>query len=303
MARVRPLPCLALLLLVPACSTPHSGSQEGRVVRPEQLPTREREVWELYHAGGAKWELERERVLADPALSRFVVDNLVREMVKSYDRSRLARTGEQQGPFERACDELVLFAKDSTPVLAEMLGLRDGIVSFLAAELLVRIGVAANEPVRTKLDDPEPEVRRRAAELLGRLPPAGEAEAALEEHLGRIAQNDKAWIMRAQAAQALGARGSRHTHKGYAAGVLARCLSDTDPAVSESAAKGLLTLAEPRAIPFLIDALERNSARGDVAALRTTQQALRGLSGEKQDRSCEEWRAWWRDIGERKLVH
>lgn len=302
MSRVRIAPLLALLLLA-GCSTPRSSSQGGEIVRPEALPANEREVWELYHSGGAKWELERERVLADPNLARFLVDNLVREMVKSYDRSRLAHTGEQRGPFERACDELVLLEKHSTPVLAEMLGLRDGIVSFLAAELLVRIGAPANEPVRAKLDDPEAEVRRRAAELLGRLPPAGEAEVALEEHLGRLAQGDKAWIVRAQAAQALGARGSRHTHKGYAAGVLARCLSDTDPAVSESAAKGLLALAEPRAIPFLIDALERNSARGDVAALRTTQEALRGLSGEKRDRSCEEWRAWWREIGERKLVH
>lgn len=302
MSRVRPAPLFALLLCA-ACSTPRSGSQGGEIVRPEALPTNEREAWELYHAGGAKWELERERVLADPNLSRFLVDNLVREMVKSYDRSRLAHTGEQQGPFERACDELVLLQKHSIPVLAEMLGLRDGIVAFLASELLVRIGAPANEPVRNKLDDPTPEVRRRASELLGRLPPAGEREVALEEHLGRIAQNDKAWIVRAQAAQALGARGSRHTHKGYAAGVLARCLSDADPAVSESAAKGLLTLAEPRAIPFLIDALERNSARGDLAALRTTQEALRGLSGEKQDRGPEEWRAWWRETGERKLVH
>jgi len=302
MRRVRPLPLLALLVLC-ACSAPHSGSQDGRIVRADELPKNERAAWELYHAGGAPWELERERVLADPNLARFVVDNLVREMVKNYDRSHLAHTGEQQGPFERACDELVLFAKDSTPVLAEMLGLRDGIVSFLASDLLVRIGARANEPVRNKLDDPAPEVRRRAAELLGRLPNAGEGEVALEEHLGRLAQNDKAWIVRAQAAQALGSRGARHTHKGYAAGVLARCLTDTDPAVSESAAKGLLTLAEPRAIPFLIDALERNSARGDLSALRTTQEALHGLSGEKQDRSPEEWRRWWSETGERALVH
>jgi HEAT repeat protein len=109
--------------------------------------------------------------------------------------------------------------------------------------------------------------------------------------------------VRAQSAQSLGARASRHTHKGYAAGVLARCLGDADPAVCESAAKGLSELAEPRAIPFLIDALERNSARGDVSALRATQASLRALSGEKRDRSAEEWRRWWREEGERALVH
>jgi len=286
-----------------ACSGPSAKPTEGRVVRAEELPAREREVWELYHAGGAKWELERERVLADPALTRFLVDNLVREMVKSYDRSHLAQAGEKQGPFERASAELVACAPHSTPVLAEMLALRDGVLAFLAADLLVRIGTPALEAVQAKLAHAEPEVRRRAAELLGRLPHAGEAEGRIEESLGARAEKDEAWIVRAQAAQALGARGAQHTHKGYAAGVLARCLCDADPSVSESAANGLRTLAEPRAIPILIDALERNAARGNLAALRSTQAALRELSGQKLDLSAEDWRRWWREEGERALVH
>ncbi len=268
-----------------------------------ELPAPEREVWERYRAGGAAWEVERERVLADAQLSRFLVDNLLREMIRSYDRSRLSRPGEQAGPFERAGTELVRLAPRSTPVLAEMLALHDGVVAFLAADLLARIGTPALEPVCAKLSDPEAEVRRRAAELLGRLPHAGEAEARIEERLGTCVEHEKVWIVRAQAAEALGARGARHTHKGYAAGVLARCLGDADPAVAESAAKALRVLAEPRAIPILIDALERNAGRGDLAALRATQAALRELSGQQRDRTPEEWRAWWREAGERELVH
>ncbi len=71
----------------------------------------------------------------------------------------------------------------------------------------------------------------------------------------------------------------------------------------ESAAKALRVLAEPRAIPILIDALERNASRGDLAALRATQSALRELSGQTRDRTPEEWRTWWREAGERELVH
>jgi hypothetical protein len=301
--RVRPLALALLGLLAGACSSSRPQHEPGRLVRADELPVREREVWERYHAGGAGWELERERVLADPELARFLVDNLVRELVQSYDRSRLARPGEQAGPFERAGAELVRLAPCSTSVLAEMLALHDGIVSFLAADLLARIGCKALEPVCAKLGHEQAEVRRRAAELLGRLPHAGASEVDVEERLGARAEKDEAWIVRAQAAQALGARGALHTHKGYAAGVLARCLCDADPAVAESAAKGLRALAEPRAIPILIDALERNAARGDVAALRATQGALRELSGQSLDRTPEEWRRWWREEGERTLVH
>ena len=31
--------------------------------------------------------------------------------------------------------------------------------------------------------------------------------------------------------------------------------------------------------------------------------ALRGLSGQTKDRAPEEWRRWWRETGERELVH
>jgi len=300
---VRALGFALFVLLAGACSGARPKPAQGRVVNTAELPARERELWESYHAGGAGWEIERERVLADPELARFLVDNLLRELIQSYDRSRIARAGEQPGPFERAGTELVRLAPSSTAVLAEALALHDGVVAFLAADLLVRIGTPALEPVQAKLAHAQPEVRRRAAELLGRLPHAGEAEARIEESLGSRAEKDEAWIVRAQAAQALGARGAQHTHKGYAAGVLARCLCDPDPSVAESAANALRALAEPRAIPILIDALERSAARGNVAALRSTQAALRELSGQKLDRTPEEWRRWWREDGERALVH
>lgn len=301
------LACAALIALLPfglACTTNAARAPAGSVVQAGELPQREREVWERYHAGGAAWELERERVLADPALGRFVVDNLVREMVSSYDRSRLARAGERAGPFERAQSELVELAPISTPVLVELVGVRDGIVSFLGADLLARIGAPALRPLLAKLGDAQPEVRRRAAELYARLPPgAGSAEEAqVGEALARLVEKDPAWIVRAQAARSVGARGARGTHKGFAAGVLARALADADASVVESAANALRELAEPRAVPLLIDALERSLAAGQLGAARAAQETLRALTGQKRDLLPQEWRRWWADEGERATL-
>ena len=68
-------------------------------------------------------------------------------------------------------------------MLVELLAVRDGIVAFLAADVLARIGLPAVEPCRARLDDREAETLRRAAELLGRLPHAGSAEVAVQEAL------------------------------------------------------------------------------------------------------------------------
>lgn len=298
------LVALLLLVLGSACAGQAARAPAGSVVQEAQLPARERGVWEHYHAGGAAWELDRERVLADPALGRFVVDNLVREMVASYDRSRLARSGERAGPFERAQAELVVLAPLSTPVLVELVGVRDGIVSFLGADLLARIGAPALHPLLAKLGDPQAEVRRRAAELFARLPRGASSaeEAQVGEALAKLVRSDSAWIVRAQAARTLGARGARDAHKGFAAGVLTRALSDTDAAVVESAASALRELAEPRAVPLLVDALERSLAAGDLAAARAAQESLRSLTGYKRDLLPQEWRRWWADEGERATL-
>jgi HEAT repeat protein len=187
----------------------------------------------------------------------------------------------------------VRWAPRSTPVLVELLGVADGIVAYLAADTLARIGAPAVLPVAAKLAAAEPETRRRAAELLEKLPPAGAGEPAVLESLGVLAERDPRWIVRAQAARALGARGARHAHKGYAATVLARALADPDPEVVKSALEGLATLGESSAIPALIRSLERAARDGELAALLAAQTALRRLTGETVDHDPEQWWEWW----------
>lgn len=283
--RVRALvPCV---LLVAACASAPSGASDARdardgraaIVDPKSLPPRQREVWERWQAGGGRWELERERVRDDPELARFLVDNLVRTVVRSYDRSALATAGEKLGPFERGVAELVALAEHSTPLLVELLAVRDGVVAFLAADVLARIGARAAEPVSALLDDASAETRRRAAELLGRLAHAGEREIALQEALAERVRSDREWIVRAEAARALGLRGARHDHKGFALGVLSRALADPDAAVMQHACEGLRALGERRAVPALARALQPAASRGDVKGLDALQRTLRALTG------------------------
>lgn len=271
--------CIALGVL--ACRSSNTGSSRAALVKAEALPQELRAVWDAYHRGGAAWEAERERVRADPELARFLVDNCVIEMVRAYDRSALATAGRAPGLFERAQAELVLHADRSTPVLVELLEKGDGIVAFLAADTLVRIGVPAVVPTAEKLASKTGDVRRRAAELLARLPADPEHEPHVLERLGTCAEKDAEWIVRAQAALALGARGRAHAHKGYALAVLSRALGDGDSAVASSACDALATLGEPRAIPALQRALERSGRDGDLKLRAAAKGALAALAPQR----------------------
>jgi HEAT repeat protein len=174
-----------------------------------------------------------------------------------------------------------------------MLLLRDDVVAFLAADTLRRIGAPAVDPVAAKLGTGAPEVRRRLLELAGALPESPTAEPAILEKLGRAVEHDEAWIVRAQAARALGVRASRRAEKGYAASVLSRALSDPDAEVRKTALHALSDLGDASAVPALIHALERSAAAGDLAGLKSAQSALREILGVPRDLDPEEWWTLW----------
>ena len=285
----------ALGALLGSCASgPAPAEGSGAAIVPAaSLPERERAAWEAWKKGGASWELERERALADPALARFLVDNLIRVLVRSYDRSAIARAGEAPGPFERAQADLVALAPLSAPVLARLVAVEDGIVAFLAADTLAQIGAPAVEPALALLEEPAAEPRRRGAELLAGLPPAGDAEARVVDALARRAAEDEAWIVRAQSLRTLGARGAREAERGRHAALLSRALRDPDPTVVATALEALGALGEPRAVPAVIDALARAGAAGDPGAARAAQAALERLTGERGERDPAAWRRVW----------
>jgi HEAT repeat protein len=103
--------------------------------------------------------------------------------------------------------------------------------------------------------------------------------------------------VRAQAARSLGARAARRSGKGRAGAVLGRALSDVDVEVQKAALLALVALDEPSAVPLLIRRLERAVREGDLAALRTTQTALKRLLGETRDLDPNEWWKRWSERG------
>lgn len=276
-----------------ACAAPPGGS--GRVVEVDELPELQRSLWEAWIAGGAPWEARRAQDLHDPRLARFLGDNLFRVMVRAYSSGALARRGELPGPYERARRDLVEMGGAVAPFLVEMIEVADSVVSFLAGDVLVRmddpqVAVA----VAGRLVAEQREARRRAAELLARLPHARSREAEVNEPLMRCLAGDLEWSVRAECALALGARGARARSREAARQALEAALADPDPAVGGAACEGLVAVGDPRAVPALIDHLEAlGRGRGGLGALRATQAALVALTGASVPLDPSSWRAWW----------
>lgn len=289
---IRPSSIALAALALAACGAP--PAKPDAVVPIAELPPRHQEVWRAYHAGGAPWIVERERVLDDPELARFLVDNLVGEMVRAYDRSRLAVTGRKDGPFERARAELVVFHEESTPVLVELVRIGDGVVAFLARDVLVEIGAESVGASLGLLADRDERVRQRGAELQAELggPAAPEVEEAARARLVELVADDPSWAVRALAAKALGRRGRVARETSRARVALVAALGDDDPAVVQAAVEALADLGDPRGVPSLIEAYEAAQRGGQLKTLQAARRSLRALTGTDRE-SPDAWRAFW----------
>jgi hypothetical protein len=296
----RPLPLILLVVaLLASCGAPGEELPPSRqLTAEEQLPDEYRDAWRAWYEDAPDWSEWRERVAADPRLARFLVDNLVRVMVRFYDHSAVVKAGDLPGYFERSQRELLWMHEESAPVLLELVLVGDGVVAFLAGDLLVRI----DDPrwslaVAGRLSEPEPEQRRRAAALLAKLPHAQREELEVLERLGRCALEDPEWFVRAEAVGAIGARalvGSDHSRSRK---VLSLALSDGDRAVVLAACKALAETEDVGAVPALMNLLERleRGDSGDVTVLRAAEAALRRISGRADLNGAQAWRQWWRE--------
>jgi hypothetical protein len=285
---------LALGFAAGGCTGPKSG-EGGRMVAETELPERYRQAVAAWKQDGPAWREIRQQALEDPPLATFLVDNLIDVMVESYTRALISAPGELAGPFERARADLVYLHDYSGPMLIELVLVGDNVVSFLAADTLAEMkDPALSPPVARRLSDPERESRRRAAELLGRLPNALDDEPEVIERLGHALAQDPEWAVRAQAVLAMGERGQRVREVEKPRRHISGALSDPDPAVVEAACRALSALGDPRAIPALISLLERVEDQGTrLTTQRAAQSALMKLSGSGSQRPAREWRAWY----------
>lgn len=292
----------ALLAPLAACASSEPAADAraaptGAFVPVEALPDDYRRAAQSWKADGEEWHAWREKALTDPSLARFLVDNLIDVLVDSYTAGNLAPGGDNAGPFERARRDLAYLERDSAPVLVELVMVGDGVVSFVAGDTLAAMKSPRVAPlVLPSLRAEKRETRRRAAGLLGGLPNALEAEEEVRAALERSLLEDPEWAVRAEAARALGERGKRVRDSRATLRALALALRDADPAVVEAAARALAELGDPRALPSLVDALERLQHEAQrLKTVQAVQIALEKLSGQRGTKKPSEWRSWLRE--------
>lgn len=299
---------VALLLLASflcaACGStkekkPEYDPKDGRVAGLDEVPTHYRDAWAAWLAGGEEWKAARPAAVADPELRQALVDNWIIVMGRFYSGRALAARGQMPGPFSRAQRELVLLGMQSAPSLVELVRAGDEVAATLAADTLEQM----EEPrvcalVAPLLADDDAQVRRRAANLLARLPNARDDEAAVREALVAATQDDDEWMVRAQAVRALGERGAKASRTDPYRQALLRALLDEDPAAREAACRALAKLGDPMAIPALISHLEQQlRGGGRPSGVRAAQAALQQLSGRRESWNPIEWERWWRSEG------
>lgn len=290
-------PYLVCLLALAACSSTAkkpATDATGRVVGVKELPPENSELLRAYARGGADWETARAAALAKPELARFLVDNLTLEMMRAYRAFGGVDHDRAQRAFLRAKAELVALPEQSTPVLVALLEVADPVAADVASAALEEIGRPAIAPTLSLVDHSDVDVRQRAALLLGKLPHGGsQLEPRVREALVKRLAKEPDWLARGSLARTIGWRGSLDTVATPWREALERALRDPDPAVLSAAAEGLVVLADERAVPALIDALERSSRSGDLARFRAAQGALVRLSGQSEKPSVAAWREWW----------
>lgn len=151
---------------------------------------------------------------------------------------------------------------------------------------LVEMGPAAVPALVAALEDPEPEVRFRAAIVLLNTP----APAAVPALMACL--DDKNETVRFVAASALGEIGDRR-----ATAALLSALAAGDPNVVEPAIRSLGALGDPAAIPALVKVLEQDHYSGPLSACAAaalwgvgapdvTPQLIKALADPNADRRC-----------------
>ncbi len=281
----------------PRSSTP-ATAEAGTSVRPvEELPERHRELWQAWLDDDEDWSARRSAALADPELSRFLVDNLVRELMRSYRAGEFTRPASAKiGRFERTRAELIVIGERSAPVLAELMSIAASDIADVAAAVLSEIGRPGVVAVSEQLDRNDLEqARMRAAVLLARLPYALGEEPAVRARLVAHLTSDPHWLVRAKCALALGQRGYADIETRSSREALVLGLADPDSDVRIAAVQGLARLRDPESIPALIEYYERMIDAGEIDGMRAATEGLRLLSGSAEAYDLRGWRDWWRD--------
>ena len=285
-------------LLAAGCTVP--AEEPTPVLRASsQLPEAERQLLEAWRSRGSDWPLAREQALEDPRLASFLVDNALLDLIRAWQRGEFTFT--EAGGYEEVRAEVLALGAAAAPSVAALLGLGNGYGPAIASDVLLRLGPAGARALLAEVaPDRSALVRGQAFDLLGGFAPLGaDLEAQVRTAAIDALARDPEWIVRERAARTLARRaaGGRQGEDATldAVGALSRGLRDADPAVVRAAAVGLGLVGDRRAVPALVNHLERVLRGDDLAAARAAQRGLETLTGATGPRTPSQWRDWLRD--------
>lgn len=309
MAHPRVYGVLLALFGAAACASSNSAPEPAPLVKFSDVDAVYADLLLAYGQGGEAWEAARAGAIAtreagDPRQERFLIDNLLLEMVRAYQGGVLETASNRRGPFERAQAELARFGPSAVPLLVEMVASKDGVLAFLGDNTLRLMGPDAAGASLPLLDHDRHGVRLRGAQLLGSLPTGSDADEAVQVRLETAAHNDSNWMVRAQATRAYASRAAALAPaapgRERARLHLERALLDGDPAVSKEAIDGLARLGDRRSVVPLLSLwtkLERDHSQDPVQTHRdylarraAIETALAALTGESRRLGLDEWR-------------
>ena len=272
--------------LVAACAAPKEDVGARGAAR--------KALFAAWVAGPDAFNAEAGRLEEDVELSRLWAEDLVLVMVASYRGDGVAAIGEQHGRFERARSALLGMGDVAVKPLVELVLVGNDVGAKLASDLLIEGRERGAAPLLARaMGGSPPRSRLRALTALAGLSYAGEgAEGPVLDRLMSVLAEDSAWICRAQAASSLVARADAAGAVERVRGALTRGLGDPELKVQGACCAALRQLGDVRAVPALINHLERLVRSGaGLDHLRAAQAALMGLSGTRRELSPSEWRA------------
>ncbi|MEO2146169.1 MAG: HEAT repeat domain-containing protein [bacterium] len=274
----------------------------------DKLPVAHRELMLAWRNQTPDWPRRREMALDDPSLTRFLVENLMVELLAAWQAGSFTRRGfPELGRYDVIKRELWQIGAPVAEPMAELLAMGNGQGPAIAGDVLQGLGPAGVQAVSKHLLRTDGwSARGRAAELLARLPHGGEFEAEVQERLIELLHSDPEWIVRKHCALALAQRsrglgGAGAVTPDRALGALSRALVDPDPAVAKAAAVGLGLLGDVRAVPALINDLERILRSTDLSHTRSVYRSLSVLTGMRDLRGTSAWRDWWHLHGKARV--
>ena len=272
-----------------ASNKPSLDPPEGYVALRD-LDLAKREALEAFQLGGEAWEQTLSSARSNPELSRFLVDNLARQLSRAFAGGSGVDLARPDGTFNRARSGLIALGEPTCELARQMVADGDDVIAYLGGDLLAALGDSGCDDLLVLLADRREQVRRRAAESLG-LVPAPISDEVLNA-LSERCRDDESWVVRAQSAQALGRLAYQAPERDDLLVTLAAVSRDDDLSVAAEAAAGMARCGDDRATPHLIALYQRGLDAGHPAAAQAGRGALEALHGRSM-RGPAEWWGWW----------